>query len=197
MTDSPHIRPSGKRLYLVAGANGSGKSTIARELLPAAGISYVNPDMIASELCPHAPETARVAAGKETFRRIKAFLEAGTSFAVETTLSGLAHVRTLRLARTLGYATTLVYIFVDSPEVCIARIAARVRCGGHFIPAADVRRRYVRSKRNFLEIYAPLADQWSLFYNGDAQTHMVARKDVGGSTAVFSESLLALFKEEK
>jgi len=184
-----------KRLYLIAGANGSGKSTVARELLPAEGVPYVNPDDIARELRPDAPETARVAAGRETFRRIGAFFESGASFAVETTLSGLTHIRTLRQARQLGYETTLIYIFVDSPEACIARIAARVRSGGHFIPEADVRRRHARSKRNFWEVYAPLADQWSLFYNGDAQSHMVARKSADGSTAVFSEPLLALFKE--
>lgn len=194
---APEIRgtEARKRLYLVAGANGSGKSTIARELLPSEGVSYVNPDDIARELCPAAPATARVAAGRETFRRIGAFLDAGASFAVETTLSGRAHVRTLRRAQALGYETTLIYIFVDSPEVCIARIAARVRSGGHFIPDSDVRRRYARSKRNFLEVYAPLVDRWTLFYNGDAQTHLVARKAADGSTAVFSEPLHALFKE--
>ena len=204
MTDPPPIQASGafsgdpasrKRLYFVAGANGSGKSTIARELLPAEGVSYVNPDDIARELCPDAPGTARVAAGKEALHRIRSFLDAGASFAVETTLSGVAHVRTLRRARELGDETTLIYIFVDSAEVCIARIAARVRSGGHSIPDADVRRRYARSKRNFLGVYSPLADQWTLFYNGDAQTHLVARKSADGSTAVFSEPLLALFKE--
>jgi predicted ABC-type ATPase len=199
MTDESHnqsrSRVPGKRLYLVAGANGSGKSTIARELLPAEGVPYVNPDDIARELCPAAPKTARVAAGREAFRRIGAFLDAGASFAVETTLSGLSHVRTLRRARERGYETTLIYIFVSSPESCIARIAARVKRGGHFIPDADVRRRYARSKRNFLEIYAPLSDRWPLLYNGSSQMDMVARKDSDGAVSVFSEPLHALFKE--
>ena len=67
---------------------------------------------------------------------------------------------------------------------------------GHPVPDGDVRRRYVRSKRNFLEVYAPLADRWTLFFNGAAQLDMVARKDAGGRATVFSESLYRLFTEE-
>ena len=184
-----------KRLYLVAGANGSGKSTIARELLPAEDVFFVNPDDIARALNPDAPEKARVAAGREALRRINAFFAAGTSFAIETTLSGMVHVKTLLRARELGYETTLIYVFVDSPEVCIARIAARVRHGGHAIPDGDVRRRYARSKKNFLAVHAPLADRWTLFYNGSTQIGVVARKDADGRESVFSEPLFALFKE--
>lgn len=184
-----------KHLYLIAGANGSGKSTIARELLPCEGLQFVNPDDIARELHPAFPEKAKVAAGKEALHRIESFFAEGTSFAIETTLSGLVHVKTLERAKQLGYETTVIYVFVDSPEVCIARIASRVKNGGHYIPDEDVRRRYVRSKRNFLNVYAPLAGQWTLFYNGASQTDMVARKDSSGRETVFSESLYRLFKE--
>lgn len=184
-----------KRLYLIAGANGSGKSTIVRELLGVESLQFVNPDDIARCLCPARPENAKVAAGKDALRRIALLLSQGASFAVETTLSGMVHVKTLRRARDLGYETTLIYVFVDSPEVCIARIAARVKRGGHFIPDSDVRRRYVRSKRNFLDVYAPLADRWTLFYNGSSQADIVARKDFDGRTTVFSESLYKLFLE--
>ena len=184
-----------KRLYLIAGANGSGKSTIARVLLPTEGVRFVNPDDIARELNHDAPEHAKVAAGKEALRRIDAFFADGESFAIETTLSGIVHVKTLRRAKELGYETTLIYVFVDSAEICIARIAARVRNGGHYIPDADVRRRYGRSKRNFMNVYAPLADQWTLIYNGSAQADMVARKDADGHTTIFSESLYNLFEE--
>lgn len=201
MTTIPHTdwrddSSAAKRLYLLAGANGSGKSTIARLLLPAEGVACVNPDDIARELNPSAPGEARFAAGREALRRIGALLDAGKSFAIETTLSGTVHVATLRRARELGYETTIVYVFVTTPEVCIARIAARVRRGGHPVPDGDVRRRYVRSKRNFLEVYAPLADRWTLFFNGAAQLDMVARKDAGGRATVFSESLYRLFTEE-
>ena len=87
-------------------------------------------------------------------------------------------------------------MFVSSPETCIARIAARVKNGGHFIPDDDVRRRYSRSKLNFLKMYAPIVDYWTLFYNGESQMDMVARKDIDNHLTVFSESLYRLFKEE-
>ena len=184
-----------KRLYLIAGANGSGKSTIARELLPSEELQFVNPDDIASELNPANPEKAKVTAGKEALRRINALFDKNVSFAIETTLSGMVHIKTLRRAKELGYRSTIIYVFVDSPEVCIARIAVRVKNGGHYIPDDDVRRRYIRSKHNFLKVYAPLACQWTLFYNGASQTDMVARKDIAGHTTIFSESLYNLFTE--
>ena len=183
------------RLYILAGANGSGKSTISKVFLPAEGVVYINPDDIARGICERCPESASIAAGRETLRRIDELMKKGSSFALESTLSGVAYVKTLRRAEDLGYATSIIYTFVDSPEICIARIKARVKKGGHFVPDADVRRRYARSKRNFFELYAPIVDYWTLLYNGDSQVVMVARKDNGFGTAVFSDKLLKLFKE--
>lgn len=184
-----------KRFYILAGANGSGKSTIARVLLPAEGIVYVNPDDIARDLNPGNPVAARIEAGREALRRIDALIGKGESFAIESTLSGSTYVKVIEWARSLAYTVVIAYIFVDSPEVCIARIAARVRNGGHYIPDDDVRRRYVRSKGNFVKRYAPVADSWSLFYNGESQIVYVARGGKDSSTAVFSKSLYGKFLE--
>ena len=135
-----------KRLYILAGANGSGKSTISKVLLPSEGIVYVNPDDIAKELNPTDPVSARIEAGRVTLGKINTLLESGDSFAVESTLSGNAYIKMLEQAKVAGYETIIAYVFVDSPEVCIARIAARVKNGGHYVPDEDVRRRYQRSK---------------------------------------------------
>lgn len=183
------------RLYILAGANGSGKSTISKVFLPTEGLVYINPDDIARELNPHCPEAAKIEAGKATLRRVAEAIERGESFAIESTLSGSAYVKLIGQAKARGYETSIIYTFVDSPEVCIARIAARVKRGGHYIPDEDVRRRYGRSKRNFWHLYAPIVDYWTLLYNGDTQVTMVARKNNGYGTAVFSETLFKLFQE--
>ena len=60
-SEGEKIKP---KLYILAGANGSGKSTISKVLLPSEGLVYVNPDDIAKELCPQNPEAARIAEEK-------------------------------------------------------------------------------------------------------------------------------------
>lgn len=182
-----------KNLYILAGANGSGKSTISSVFLPTEGVVYVNPDDIARELNPADPVSMRIEAGKEALRRIDSLLDRGESFAVESTLSGVAHVRLLKQAKTLGYSVTIAYVFVDSPEVCVARIAARVKNGGHFVPEEDVRRRYRRSRENFVNVYAGLADHWMLYYNGGADLILAAHGN--GATNVVSQKWYDMFME--
>lgn len=182
-----------KRLYILAGANGSGKSTIAKVLLPSEGIVYVNPDDIARELNPADPPSAKIEAGKETLRRIDALLEGGDSFAVESTLSGVAYVGMIEKAKKLGYEVIIAYVFVDSPEMCLERIRVRVENGGHDVPAEDVVRRYGRSKSNFLSVYAPIADHWMLYYNGGAESSFVAHGN--GTTTVLMRERYDSFLE--
>lgn len=183
-----------KRLFILAGANGSGKSTIARVLLPSEGVDYVNPDDIAREMNPHDLTSVKIAAGREALRRIDDLMKWGKAFAIESTLSGLAYARKLEQARQMGYETILAYVYIDSADACIARIATRVKSGGHPVPDADVRRRYLRSKRNFLNVYTPLADHWMLYYNGGADLMLVAHGN--GETKVLSPERFAAFKED-
>lgn len=184
-----------KKFYILAGANGSGKSTISKVLLPAEGLVYVNPDDIARELNPDNPLAVRIEAGREALHRIDSLIEKGESFAIESTLSGLQHLKTIQKAQRRGYVVSVIYVYVESPEVCIARIAARVRGGGHFVPDEDVRRRYWRSKRNFVSRYAPSADTWAIFHNGESQIAYVARGQRGEQDTVFSRVLYDKFKE--
>ena len=183
-----------KRLYILAGANGSGKSTISKVLLPAEHLVYVNPDDIAKELSPDDPTSARIDAGRETLHRIDELLTKGDSFAIESTLSGNTYVKVLERAKVLGYRTTIAYVFVDSAEVCIERIRVRVQNGGHAVPAEDVRRRYIRSKDNFVSVYAQLADRWLLYYNGGSEIALVAHGN-GLSNIILRERYEAFMED--
>ena len=184
-----------KQIYILAGANGTGKSTISRELLPAEGVVYINPDDIARELNPTAIDRVKILAGKETLIRITRFLDERRSFAIESTLSGNVYVGIIKKAKLLGYKINIIYAYVDSPEVCIARIASRVQKGGHNVPDADVRRRYKRSLNNFNATYAPLADYWLLVYNGDRGARFVADYERNSGLNVFDQDEYIRFKE--
>lgn len=185
-----------KRLYILAGANGSGKSTISKVLLPTENIAYINPDDIAKELNPADPIAVKISAGKATLSKVERFISEGKSFAIESTLSGLVYMKILASARQQGYETFICYTFVDSPEVCFERIESRVRKGGHSVPCEDVRRRYYRSKRNFLEAYSKVVDHWMLCYNGGTTIEIVAVGGMHEPTAILLQNLYEKFKED-
>lgn len=92
-------------------------------------------------------------AGKTTFAR-------GKSFAFETTLSGLTYARMIPAWRAGGYVVKLQFLSLTSPEEAIARVAMRVRQGGHFVPDDTVRRRFLAGLHNFQTIYRQRVDFW-------------------------------------
>lgn len=113
--------------------------------------NLLDADAVAKNLNPDNPSAAAIAAGREVSRRIGEYLPGGTSFAVETTLSGRAIFKLIGEVRSRGYAVQLAFVALDSPEESIARIGIRWERGEHFIPDVDVRRRYTRSLANLPE----------------------------------------------
>jgi len=184
-----------KYLYIIAGANGSGKSTLAGELLPEEKLEFLNADDIAREICPENIERVRISAGKEVYKRLDLFFKQGTSFAIETTLAGSNHIKTIKKAKELNYEVTLIYSFIDNPEMCINRIKTRVLNGGHNIPDEDVIRRYYRSKNNFWFKYKDIVDEWAIFYNGEIQYTPVAKSD-SKSIEILNDELYNEFTKE-
>lgn len=141
-----------KILYIIAGANGSGKTTLASELLPSEKLEFLNADEVAKEICPNNIESVKIKAGKIVLKRLDLLLNSGKSFAVETTLSGKNHIKTIKKAKELDYQVVLVYSYLDNPDLCKNRIKIRVLNGGHNIPQEDVMRRFYRRKKNFWNI---------------------------------------------
>lgn len=169
-----------KYLYIIAGANGSGKSTLASELLPEEKLEFLNADEIAKEICPENIESVRITAGRKVLEKLDNLFENNKSFAVETTLAGSNHIKTIQRAKELKYNVALIYSFVENPEICINRIKVRVLNGGHDIPDEDVIRRFYRSKNNFWNKYKDIVDEWNLFYNGISDYVLVAKQEFDG-----------------
>jgi predicted ABC-type ATPase len=159
-----------RKVIIIAGPNGAGKTTFAREFLPnEAGCPvFVNADLIAAGLAPFAPETAAVQAGRLMLQELARHFAARESFAFETTLAGRGYVHHIRDWQAAGYRVKLIFLQLDSPEEAIARVAQRVRQGGHAIPEATIRRRFAAGLENFQRLYAPLVDAWALYDNAGA-----------------------------
>lgn len=155
------------RILMIAGPNGAGKTTFAREFLPQEAHCpiFVNADLIAAGLAPFAPETAALRAARLMLEELARHSAARASFAFETTLAGRGYARLIRQWQQAGYLVTLLFLRLASPEEAIARVAERVRQGGHSIPEAVIRRRYAAGLENFAALYAPLVDDWALYDN--------------------------------
>ncbi len=163
------------RCLIIAGPNGAGKTTFARDYLPeiAGLIHFINADLIAGGMSPLQPQLAAVSAGKLVLRELDRLVEMKADFAFESTLSGLQYAKRIQLWKKRGYSIEIAYLCLVSPQLALRRLAARVRQGGHDVPRTDVIRRFKRGWINFLDIYRPLADRWTIYENSGAAPKLV------------------------
>lgn len=171
------------QVWIVAGPNGSGKTTFTRRHL-IGRLSVVNPDEIAREIDPSRPETPEVAlrAGREAIARRRQLVAAKASFAIETTFSGNSELAFMRAAKASGYKVNLIFVATASPLVSAGRVAGRVEDGGHFVSRRDIERRYYRSLENLAEGVA-LADRAWLIDNSSKRPRLVATLEQGREKA--------------
>lgn len=164
-----------KKIIIIAGPNGAGKTTFARAFLPdeANLPRFINADLIAAGLAPFAPETAAVRAGRLMLDEIRRCARRGDAFAFETTLSGIGYVRRIRQWREQGYRVSMFFLSLPDPEIAIARVAERVRQGGHNVPEPVIRRRFASGLRNFHERYKMAVDDWALYDNAGSSPIML------------------------
>jgi predicted ABC-type ATPase len=139
-------------------------------------IHFVNADLIAAGLSPFKPELAAIAAARVVLHEIDRLAKARSDFAFESTLSGLTYVRRIESWRRAGYRVEIVYLRLESTQLALKRVAARVRQGGHDVPLADVLRRYSRGWMNFQSIYRPLADSWAVYENSGRSPQLLEKK---------------------
>lgn len=161
--------------YIIAGSNGSGKTTFAREFLPKyAGCTYfINPDLIASGLSPFRPENASIASGRIVLQQIYENSFSGRSFSIETTLSGKTYFKIFSDLKAKGYQIQMFYLWIPNPDLAIQRIHQRVEAGGHNVPSKDVLRRFDRTLSNLFNIYLPVIDILRFFDNSEETPSLV------------------------
>ena len=167
-----------KSVYIIAGPNGSGKTTFATKFLPeyVKCPNFVNADLIAQGLSPFSPGAAAIKAGKLVLEQIHHFANKGVDFAFETTLAGKLYVNLLKSLKAKGYKTCLFFLWIPDTDLAISRIKNRVAQGGHDVPTKDVLRRFDRSISNFFRLYQPFLDSWILFNNAGAVPILIAEK---------------------
>jgi predicted ABC-type ATPase len=141
-------------LYVLAGVNGAGKSSIGGYLLKRDGLTWFNPDTFARELkaataCDQ--EMANGHAWRESIRRLDRAFAKGSNHAFETTLGG-ATVTAKILEATKTHDALIWFCGLSSPELHIARVEARVAAGGHPIPQEKIRERYPQAQLNLIKL---------------------------------------------
>jgi predicted ABC-type ATPase len=122
--------------YIIAGPNGSGKTTFAKEFLPveAECLNFINADLIAQGLAPFQPDKAVIKAAKLMIHQIDECIRKEESFAFETTLSGRTYIKKIREMKVKGYKIIIYFLKLASVDLAIERIKLRVSQGGHNVP---------------------------------------------------------------
>lgn len=163
-----------KKLYIIAGCNGAGKTTASYTILPEIldCKEFVNADEIAKGISPFQPEKAGIEAGRLMLKRIKRLLELGECFAFETTLSTRSYVQFVENAKEKGYQVTCLFFWLKSEELAISRVKTRVVEGGHNIPEDIIRRRYKSGLNNFFNLFLGKVDNW-LFVNNSGDSYEI------------------------
>lgn len=128
----------------------------------------MNANYIARGLSGICTDTVAVTAGRIMLRRLHELATAGESFAYESTLSRRSFAPFLSRLTANGYRVAIYYFSLSSVRLALQRVKLRVSLGGHDVPADVVKRRFARSRTNFLQLYAHLADEWALFDNSRA-----------------------------
>ena len=163
-------------LYIISGPNGSGKTTASYSVLPELldCSEFVNSDEFAKHLSPFAPESAYITASRLMLRKVHYLFERREDFCIETTLATRSLIKMVLSAQKKGYYVTVVYFWLNSPDIAVQRVASRVQAGGHNVPEETIRRRYRLGLNYLFHNYMQLCDKWVLVDNSAPPFDIIA-----------------------
>ena len=185
-----------KQLYIIAGCNGAGKTTASFTILPEVlGCKeFINADEIAKGLSPFQPESVAMQAGRIMLARMDELLQKGETFAFETTLATKSYKQKIEWAQANGYEVTLLFFWLDSPNMAKKRVAQRVAEGGHSIPSETIERRYHNGITNLFAIYINMVDICYIFDNSEGRKELIAQKEKHKGIIIYNNDKFNLMK---
>lgn len=165
-----------KHLYIISGCNGAGKTTASYTVLPEIlkCKEFVNADEIARGLSPFNSQSVAIEAGRLMLQRMEDLLGREVTFSIETTLATRSYLNLVNRAQQKGYRVSLLYFWLNSPELAMKRVAERVEKGGHNISEEIIRRRYKAGINNLFKLFMPVVDYWAIFDNSETPRRTVA-----------------------
>ena len=171
---------SEKKLYIISGCNGAGKTTASFNILPdlLQCKEFVNADEIARGISPFQPEKVSIEAGRLMLKRIDELMNSGQDFSFETTLSSKSFIQTIIDAKERGYYVTLIFFWLESVELAKDRVLKRVSEGGHNIEEVVIERRYKNGIKNLFHLYEKQVDYLLIYDNSNANAQLVAEKEL-------------------
>jgi predicted ABC-type ATPase len=177
-----------KKLYVISGCNGAGKTTASFTILPEilSCKEFVNADEIAKGLSPFQPEKVSFEAGRIMIKRINELLEANQTFAFETTLATKSYRGKIIKAKKQNYNVTLLFFWLENVDLAIKRVRTRVLEGGHNIDTDVIKRRYINGIKNLFEIYVDIADEVLIFDNSFGAPELIAEKSFDSEMKILS-----------
>ena len=177
-----------KKLYVIAGCNGAGKTTASFTILPdiLSCKEFVNADEIAKGLSPFQPEKVAFEAGRIMIKRINELLDAEQTFAFETTLATKSYRGKIIKAKKQNYNVTLLFFWLENVDLAIERVRTRVLEGGHNIDSDVIKRRYINGIKNLFEIYVDIADEVLIFDNSFGVPELIAEKSLDSEMKILS-----------
>ena len=184
------------KLYIIAGCNGAGKPTASFTILPEilGCKEFINADEIAKGLSPFQPESVAMQAGRIMLARMDELLQKGETFAFETTLATKSYKQKIEWAQANGYEVTLLFFWLDSPNIAKERVAQRVAEGGHNIPLETIERRYYNGIANLFAIYIDMVDICYIFDNSEGRKELIAQKEKHKGIIIYNNDKFNLMK---
>ena len=184
------------KLYIIAGCNGAGKTTASFTILPEilGCKEFINADEIAKGLSPFQPESVAMQAGRIMLARMDELLQKGEIFAFETTLATKSYKQKIEWAQANGYEVTLLFFWLDSPNIAKERVAQRVAEGGHNIPLETIERRYYNGIANLFTIYINMVDICYIFDNSEGRKELIAQKERHKDIVIYNNDKFNLIK---